>query len=127
MLFDARAFIAAPGCRSCGNAIGEEAVDHPGQDVWQVLGIVGYGKDLIPVSRICNEGIDARVGINESGSDPQPKFLLPEDVEHLLDRAERISTAGASGAGSERPSRFDSASRNSRSCCVLLLPSRRPR
>jgi hypothetical protein len=60
MLFDARAFIAAPSCRSCGNAIGEEAVDHAVQENSQVLGIVAYAKDLILVSRIRNEGIDAR-------------------------------------------------------------------
>src|SRR6266545_6848995 len=97
MLFDARSFMAAPGCGGGSNAIGEEAVDDAGQEISQILGIAGDGNDLVPVSLICNEGVDAVVGIHEPGNDPEAKLLLREGLEHLLDCVERVSAAGAPG------------------------------
>jgi len=49
------------------------------------------------VSLICNEGIDAVVGIHEPGNDPEAKLFSRERLEHLLDCVERISAAAASG------------------------------
>jgi hypothetical protein len=40
---------------------------------------------------VCNEGVDAVVGIHEPRNDPEAKLLLSEGVEHLLDRMERVS------------------------------------
>src|SRR6266436_7828641 len=97
MLFDARSLIPAPGGSSSSDAIGEKPVDNAGQEISQVLVVSGHRKDLLPVSRICNEGIDALVGIDEPGNNPQPKLLLRQGVEHLLDCAERVSAAGAPG------------------------------
>src|SRR6516162_2829377 len=99
MLFDAGSFVPTPGCGGGGNAIGEEAVDDAGQKISQVLSIAGDGNDLVPVRLVCNEGVDAVVGIHEPGNDPEAKLLLSEGVEHLLDCMERVSAA--------RPSRQD--------------------
>ena len=97
MLFDARAFPPAPGGGGGGDAIGEEAVDDAGQEISQVLGIVGNWNDLVPMRRIGDEGVDTLVGVDKPGNDPEAKPLLGEGVEHPIDRAERISAAGASG------------------------------
>jgi hypothetical protein len=75
MLFDARSFVAAPSRGGGNDAIGEEAVDDAGQEILQVLDIAGDGDDLVPVSLICNEGIDAVVGIHEPGNDPEAKLF----------------------------------------------------
>src|SRR5215471_21483201 len=97
MLFDARAFLPAPGRGGGANAIGKEAVDDAGQEISQVLSIAGDGNDLVPVRLICNEGVDAVVGIHEPGNDPEAKLFSRERLEHLLDCVERISAAAASG------------------------------
>ena len=68
-----------------------------GQEILQVLSIVGDWNDLVPVSLICNEGIDAVVGIHEPGNHPEAKLLSRERLEHLLDCVERVSAAGAPG------------------------------
>src|SRR5262249_14533228 len=96
MLFDTRSLLPAPGCGGGGNAIGEEAVDDAGQEISQVLSIVGDWNDLILMSLVCNEGVDAVVGIDEPRNDPEAELLLRESVEHLLDRVERVSAASAS-------------------------------
>ena len=44
---------------------GEKAVDDAGEEVSQVLSIARDGNDLVPVSPICNEGVNAVVGIDE--------------------------------------------------------------
>jgi hypothetical protein len=97
MLFDARAFPPAPGGGGGSDPIGEEAVDDAGQEISQVLGIVGNWNDLVPMRRIGDEGVEALVGVDEPGNDPEAKLLLGEGVEHRIDRAERISAAGTSG------------------------------
>src|ERR1700751_449310 len=96
MLFDTRSFLPAPGRGGRSDAIGEEAVDDAGQEVSQVLSIVGAWNDLVPMRLVCNEGVDAAVGIHEAGNDPEAKLLLRESVEHLLDRVERVSAARTS-------------------------------
>jgi hypothetical protein len=74
----------------------EEAVDDAGQKISQVLSIVGDRNDLVPMRLVCNEGVDAVVGIDEPGNDAEAKLLLRESVEHLLDRVERVSAARTS-------------------------------
>src|SRR6516162_9568689 len=74
MLFDARSFVSAPGCGGSSNAIGEEAVDDAGQKISQVLSIAGDGNDLVPVRLVCNEGVDAVVGIHA----PRRNFCFPK-------------------------------------------------
>src|SRR5262249_37578107 len=76
-----------------------EAAMDAGPEILQGLSIVGDWNDLVPVSLICNEGIDAVVGIHEPGNDPEAKLFSRERLEHLLDCAERVSAA--------RPSRQD--------------------
>jgi hypothetical protein len=76
MLFDARSFLPAPGRGGGSNAIGEEAVDDAGQKISQILSIVGDWNDLVPMRLVCNEGVDAVVGIHEPGNDPEAKRLL---------------------------------------------------
>src|SRR6516164_3388111 len=87
MLFDAGSFVPTPGCGGGANAIGKEAVDDAGQEISQVLSIAGDGNDLVPMRLVCNEGVDALVGIDETGNDPEAKPLLRERIEHLLDSA----------------------------------------
>src|SRR5262245_61795100 len=99
MLFDTRAFLPPPGGGGGSNAVGEEAVDDAGQEISQVLSIVGDWNDLVPMRLVCNEGVDAVIGIHEPGNDREAKLLLSEGVEHLLDGVERVSAA--------RPSRQD--------------------
>src|SRR5262249_56242051 len=77
MLFDARSFVAAPGCGGGGNAIGEEAIDDAGQEISQGLSIVGDWNDLDLMSLVCNGSIDAGVRIPEPRTDPEAKPLLP--------------------------------------------------
>jgi hypothetical protein len=52
MLFDARSFVAAPGCGGGSNAIGEKAVDDAGEEVSQVLSIARDGA-LLKMLRAC--------------------------------------------------------------------------
>src|SRR5262249_547131 len=96
MLFDARSLLPAPGRGGGSKAVGEGAVDDGGQEVSEVLSIVGDWNDLVPMRLICNEGVDAVVGIDEPSNDPEAKLLLRESVEHLLDRVERVSAARSS-------------------------------
>ena len=79
------------------NAVGEKAVDHSVEQILQVVGVAGDGNDLVPVGRLDNEGVDARISIRVTGNHPEPKSLLRKRVEHLLDRPERVPSAGALG------------------------------
>ena len=79
------------------NAIGEKAVDHSVEQILQVVGVAGDGNDLVPIGRLGNEGVDARIGIRVTGNHPEPKSLLRKRVKHLLDRPERVPPAGALG------------------------------
>jgi hypothetical protein len=46
---------------------------------------------------ICDERVDAAVGINEAGNDAEPELLFRESLEHLVDRRERVSSGRALG------------------------------
>jgi hypothetical protein len=47
--------------------------------------------------RIGDEGVDAIVGVDEPGNDPEAKLLLGEGIENRIDRAKGISAAGTPG------------------------------
>src|SRR5262249_19184897 len=127
MFFDASSFLLAPGCGGGSNTIGEEAVDDAGQEISHILSIAGGGNDLVPMRLVCNEGVDAVIGIDESGNDPEAKLLLRESIEHLFDCAERNICCWRPWAGSGHPSRFDTVLRNTHIGCAPRLPSRQPR
>jgi hypothetical protein len=95
MLLDARAFAPPPRCGGGADAISQEAVDDAGHEIREVLGIARNREDLLPVRVIRDEGIDARIGVDEAGNDPEPKLARRERVEHLRDGAERVAAAGA--------------------------------
>ena len=42
------------------------------------------GHDQVLEGGICNERVDAAVGINEAGNDSEPEFLFREGLEHLV-------------------------------------------
>ena len=48
------------------------------EQILQVVGVAGAGNDLVPVGRLGNKGVDARIGIRVTGNHPEPKFLPRE-------------------------------------------------
>src|SRR6516225_1258349 len=127
MLFDAGSCVPTPGCGGGGNAIGEEAVDDAGQKISQVLSIAGDGNDLVPMRLVCNEGIDAVVGIYEPGNNPEAKLLLCEGVEASARLYGKGIGRSPLSAGSKHRSRFDTVLRNMHIGCAARSPSRRRR
>src|SRR5262249_30411453 len=97
MFFDARSFIAAPRGRGGGNAIRKEPVDYTSQEISQVLGIAGHGKDLVFVSWIGHKRTNALVGINVAGDDAEPKLAVRESLKHPLNRPKWVSAGCAFG------------------------------
>src|SRR5215471_130489 len=97
MFFDESALAPAPRRGGGGNTVGKEAVDAAGQEILQVFGLVGRLDDVAAVGRVRNERVDPVIGIKEAGDDAEPKLLVREHVEHLLDGLERIAPARPPG------------------------------
>jgi hypothetical protein len=87
------------GCSGsvCRNTVGEKAVDHAVAEIAQIVAVACDRNDLLLVGRIGNEVVDALIGIRITGNHPEPKFLLREHVEHLLDGPEWVAATGALG------------------------------
>ena len=97
MLLDACAQMEAPSRGRRSDTVGKEAVSDPREEVLQILGITPCGHDQVLVGGICNERVDAAVGINEAGDDSEPELLFRESLEHLVYRRERVSSGRALG------------------------------
>src|SRR4051794_35186170 len=97
MLLDAGALMEAPSRGRRSDTVGKEAVSDAREEVQQILSIAPCGHDQVLEGRICNERVDAAVGINEAGNDSEPELLFCESLEHLAYRRERVSSGRALG------------------------------
>jgi hypothetical protein len=95
MLLDRSALVQPPRRSRRRNAIGQIAVDDPGDEISKVVGVIAGRDDMILVGGIGNEAVDPIVGIDEACDDPQTEFLARKACKHLVDGAERVFGSGA--------------------------------
>src|SRR3954452_22376871 len=97
MLLDPCALMEAPSRGRRSDTVGKEAVSDAREEVLQILGITPGGHDQVLVGGVCNERVDAAVGISEAGNDSEPELLFRESLEHLVYRRECVSSGRALG------------------------------